>query len=146
MNRISIENLQTKIPVTQARIKKVVRQTLRHFKVFDAELSVVFVTEVRMKRLNAQHLKHFFPTDILTFDYRSYGQEKPLCAEIVICPSVAARNAAVYRTSVPKELDRYLIHGILHLCGYDDASPADKKKMAVEEDRIINLLRLRPGA
>lgn len=141
MNRISIKNLQTKIPVPQARIKKVVRLTLRHFRISDAEISVVFVTEAHIKRLNTRHLNHSYSTDILTFDYRSNFKETPLCAEIVVCPTVAARNAAIYQTSIPKELDRYLIHGILHLCGYDDRSPAAKNRMTSEENRILELLQ-----
>ncbi len=74
MNRISIKDLQTKIPVPQARIKKVVRLTLRHFRISDAELSVVLVTEAHMKRLNARHLKHRYSNYIFTFDYRSSAQ------------------------------------------------------------------------
>lgn len=146
MNRISIRNLQTKIPVPQARIKNVVRQTLRYFRMTNAELSVVFVTEAHMKRLNSRHLNHKYPTDILTFDYRVSRKDPLLRAEIVLCPSVAMRNAHVFNTDVRQEIDRYLIHGILHLCGYDDNSPVEKSRMTGEEDRILGRLRRRPGA
>lgn len=146
MNRISIKNLQTKIPVLQARIKNVVRQTLRYYRVSKAEISVVFLTEAHMKRLNSRHLKHNYPTDILTFDYRVSPKDPLLRAEIVLCPSVAMRNAHVFNTDVRQEIDRYLIHGILHLCGYDDSSPVEKARMTGEEDRILGRMRRRPDA
>lgn len=143
MIRISIKNLQTKIPIPLARIKKVVRQTLRYFRVTNAELAVVLLTEGQMKRLNARHLKHNYPTDILTFDYRMSRKDPVLNAEIVLCPSVAKRNAAVFQTAFRDEIDRYLVHGILHLSGFDDHSVTDKIRMTDKEDLILGRLRSR---
>lgn len=138
---ITIKNLQTKIPVRPTRIKKVIRQTFRHLNISRAELSVVFVTPQRMKILNARHLKHNYATDILTFDYRLSPAHEEIQAEIVICPSMAQANAASYKTTVGKEIDLYLVHGILHLLGYDDHSPNEIARMRKKEAELINSLK-----
>ena len=138
---ITIKNLQTKIPIRPTRIKKVIRQTLDHFSISDAELSVVFVTAQRMKVLNSKYLKHDYATDILTFNYRTSTTKQRICAEIIICPSVAARNAGLYRTTIAKEIERYLVHGILHLAGYDDHSSRDIERMRKKETEILGFLK-----
>ncbi|MBP6342356.1 MAG: rRNA maturation RNase YbeY [Candidatus Omnitrophica bacterium] len=141
---ITLKNLQTKIPILPTRIKKLVLQTFRHLRVSRAELSVVFVTPQRMKSLNARHLSHNYTTDILTFDYRLSPKTKEIQAEIIICPAVAAQNAATYDTTTSAEIELYLVHGILHLLGYDDHSPKDITRMRKKEAEIVSFLRKKP--
>lgn len=141
---ITLKNLQTKIPIRPTRIKKLVLQTFRHLRVSGAELSVVFVTPQRMKSLNAHHLSHNYTTDILTFDYRLSPKTKEIQAEIIICPAVAAQNAATYDTTTSAEIELYLVHGILHLLGYDDHSPKDITRMRKKEAEIVSFLRKKP--
>lgn len=136
---ITIRNLQTRIPIRLPRIKKVVQKTLQYLRISNAQLSIVFVAPQRMKMLNTQHLKHSYATDILTFDYRlSVSQD--LQAEIIICPLVAAQNASAYKTTTAKEIDLYLVHGLLHLAGYDDHSGRDIKRIRNKENEIIKHL------
>jgi probable rRNA maturation factor len=136
---ISIKNLQTKIPIRIPRIKQVARRTLKHLDISGATLSVIFVSPQRMKLLNAKYLKHAYVTDILTFDYSPAGQRKRILAEIVIAPSVAAANARAFATPVEKELELYLIHGILHLAGYDDHAPRDIIRMRKKERELTKV-------
>jgi probable rRNA maturation factor len=139
---ITIRNLQTKIPIHPTRIKKAVRHALQYLRISDAELSIVFVSPQRMKTLNAKHLKHRYVTDILTFDYRaSKLKSQALQAEVIICPSVAASNAVVYGSTLQKEIDLYVVHGLLHLAGYDDHSAHDIKLIRNKENEILKNLR-----
>lgn len=133
---ITTRNLQTKILIRLPRIKKIVRYTLQYLRISDAELSIVFVSPQRMKILNAKHLKHRYVTDILTFDYR-VSKSQGLRAEVIICPSVAASNAVFHGTTLPEEIDLYVVHGILHLAGYDDHSARDIKRMRNKENEIL---------
>ncbi len=158
---ITIKNLQTKIPIRLPRVNDVVRCTLRHFPIIDAELSFVFVAPSRMRMLNAKYLKHDYVTDVLTFDYspgarrqapgvKKISHPSPIAqrptpyiyGEIIICPSVAFRNAKKFGVSLQKEIELYIIHGILHLMGYDDHAPKDIARMRKKEREIINLLRI----
>ena len=137
---ITIRNLQTRIIIHPTRIKKAVRHALQCLRISDAELSVVFVSPQRMKILNTKHLQHRYVTDILTFDYRA-SKSQGLQAEVIICPSVAASNAVVYRSTIQKEIDLYVVHGLLHLAGYDDHSAQDIKLIRNKEKEILDNLR-----
>lgn len=136
---ITIKNLQTRIPIRLVRIKRIAEQSLQYLGISGAELSIAFVSPQAMKRLNARHLNHNYVTDILTFDYRA-GRSGPLEAEIIICPSVASKNAGEYGGSVYSEIRLYVIHGILHLSGYEDHSPKDIRKIRKKESEIVDYL------
>jgi probable rRNA maturation factor len=138
---ISIKNFQTKVSIRIPRIKHVARRTLQHVHLSEAELSIVFVTPQRIKSLNTQYLKHAYATDILTFNYSISGQRKRLLAEIVIAPSVAAANAKTFATGVQQEIELYVIHGILHLAGYDDHSPRQIARMRKKEHELVEITR-----
>jgi probable rRNA maturation factor len=137
---ITIRNLQTKIPIRLSRVQKVALHTLQSLRVSDAQLSIVFVAVQRMRRLNAAHLHHCYVTDILTFDYRLPGDDR-LLAEIVICPSIAVQNAIDYGTTTAKEIDLYVVHGLLHLTGFDDHTPEDIQAMREKEKEIMGSLK-----
>ena len=64
----------------------------------------------------------------------------PLCGEIFICVDDALAQARRFRTTWQSELVRYLVHGVLHLCGYDDQSPPARRKMKREEARLLRQL------
>ena len=66
-------------------------------------------------------------TDVITFAY----------GEIIVCPSVAVANAKTYGNAVNKELTLYVVHGILHLAGYDDHVPEDILRMRKKEQELI---------
>jgi len=109
-----------------------------HFESANHELCFHFVESKEMARLNEQFLQHVGPTDVITFDH---GEGQPgLHGEIFICPEIASAQAREFRTSLPEELVRYAIHGLLHLQGQDDRSPALRKRMKHEEDRIVGSL------
>lgn len=93
-----------------------------------------------MKSLNTKYLKHAYVTDILTFDYSAPGRNKRTQGEIVIAPSVAAVNAKTFATTTQKEIELYVIHGILHLAGYDDHLAPDIARMRKKEKEIVRLM------
>jgi probable rRNA maturation factor len=96
-------------------------------------VSVALLNTEEISRINTAFLKHDGSTDVITFDY----SEGSLCGEILICVDEAIRQAQVFRTTWQSELVRYLIHGFLHLDGYEDLVAADRRKMKREEDRIL---------
>jgi probable rRNA maturation factor len=124
-----------------------VRKILRHEAIGSAQLSVVFVTDQRMKSLNQKYLRHSFSTDVLAFDFRSSSEKKKdqpvkeLNAEIVISTAAACRQAKIFGSTPDREIALYLIHGILHLLGFDDHRKVDIKRIRREEEKLMDLIK-----
>jgi rRNA maturation RNase YbeY len=89
-----------------------------------------------MARLNESFLRHAGPTDVLAFNYSEPGVEM-LHGEVFVCVEVAVSQARQFATRWQDELVRYAIHGALHLKGFDDHRPADRRRMKREEDRLL---------
>ena len=144
--KITIENLQKKIRINHARILRAVKKTFLYKKVEGATLSVVFVTDQRIKALNKKYLKREYTTDVLSFDLReNLKVTKNVEGEIIISTDTAKRNARIFGTSVNREIVLYVVHGILHLLGFDDHTPGQIKRMRGEERKILNLLENPPA-
>lgn len=124
---IAVMNLQRAVAVSPAMVRAAVAQAARRLKLSFKELSVVFVGEARMRRINREYLKHDYVTDVITFGH----------GEIVICPKVALRHARRYGQSLSRELRRYVVHGLLHLAGFDDHTAADARRMRQWEEKLL---------
>ncbi len=132
--QIFIINLQHKIPVPLRRVKKAVHRCGREMNLKIMDLSVVFVGKDRMRRMNREFLGHDWVTDVLTF---FYSDAAALQAEIIVCPSLAVPQGKRYGQRVDQEILLYVIHGLLHLCGYDDRTEKDRKAMRQKEAELL---------
>jgi rRNA maturation RNase YbeY len=91
-----------------------------------------------MTRINETRLRHAGSTDVITFDY---GEPKgPLAGEIFVCVEEALVQARRFRATWQEELVRYIVHGVLHLRGYDDLGTAARRRMKREEGRLLRKL------
>jgi probable rRNA maturation factor len=91
----------------------------------DGTLTVVFVGARKMKNLNRRHLGRNYATDVLSFAYLNESVEGiPFLGEVVIAPDVALRQALSRRSPHEREMRRLLVHGVLHLLGYDHETDA----------------------
>ena len=104
------------------------------------ELGVHIVGAREMARINEQFLQHEGSTDVITFNYREGKNTRPLLGEIFICIDDAMKQAKEFRTTWQSELVRYVVHGVLHLLGYDDLKPDLRRVMKREENRHVNSL------
>ncbi len=84
-----------------------------------------------MRGINKKYRAHDFVTDVLTFDLGD-GM-----SEIIICPQIAAAHAKTYQSSTEGEIILYVIHGILHLAGYDDHLDQDIRQMRRMEEKLL---------
>lgn len=96
------------------------------------ELTYVFCSDDYLLKINQQYLNHDTYTDIITFDNSDIAQT--IIGDIFISIDRIRENAAKFSHSEADELHRVIIHGALHLLGYKDKTPADKKKMTLKED------------
>lgn len=104
-----------------------------------ASLGIHLIGARAMAGMNWRWLRHEGSTDILTFDHRS-GPGEPLHGELFISVDDAVTQAAAFGTSADAELVRYVIHGVLHLMGYDDLEPAARRSMKRVENRLVRRL------
>src|SRR3954463_16512841 len=128
MGKVSIASPQEIVPIDRARMREVVRTVLDGEGEDEAEISLAFVDNPTIHRLNQRYLQHDEPTDVLSFPLSEPGAKR-LAGELVIGAEVARDQAAHRGHDVQVELALYVIHGLLHLCGYNDHTPADVQAM-----------------
>jgi probable rRNA maturation factor len=141
MSKIAIHSPQELIPIDKGRMREIARAVLDGEEVADYEISLAFVDNVTIHRLNKQYLDHDEPTDVLSFPY-SAANAKKLEGELVIGVEIAQEQATERGHDVQAELALYVIHGLLHLCGYDDKSPKDEKAMRERERHYLQQVGL----
>jgi len=108
-------------------LEKVAEKTLKILRIKIPEISIVLVSGTKIRELNRKYRKINRVTDVLAFDY----------GEIFICLPQAERQAKQLGHSLKKELAILLIHGILHLAGYDDEKKLDYNKMVKAQNDIL---------
>ncbi len=101
-------------------------------------LDYVFCSDEYLHQLNLEYLNHDTLTDILTFPLSGPGE--PVEGEIYISTERVEDNARIHQTTFENELHRVMIHGILHLCGYEDHTPGEKAAMRKKEDHYLKKL------
>jgi len=141
MPKISIATPQEIVAVDRGRMREIARAVLTGENVPDYEISLAFVDNPTIHRLNKQFLKHDEPTDVLTFPL-SEPNSKKLSGELVLGVEVAKAEAEERGHDIDTELALYVIHGLLHLCGFDDKSARDAKEMRVRERHYLRLLKM----
>jgi probable rRNA maturation factor len=141
MSKISIATPQEIVAVDRGRMRDIARAVLAGEDIADYEISLAFVDNPTIHVLNKRYLNHDEPTDVLSFPL-SDPSVKKLAGELVIGVEVAKERAAELGHTVDAELALYVIHGLLHLCGYDDKSDAGERAMRERERHYLQALGL----
>src|SRR6202790_3962677 len=126
MPKVSIASPQEIVPLDRGRLRELARAVLAGENVGDYEISLAFVDNPTIHRLNKQFLGHDEPTDVLSFPL-SDPSAKKLAGELVIGAEIALEQSQKRGHDVHAELALYVIHGLLHLCGYNDKAARDEK-------------------
>lgn len=100
-------------------------------------INYIFCSEKKMAEVNIQYLKHDYFTDIISFDYSSTHS---ISGDLFISPLTIASNAELLKQPYLRELHRVLIHGILHLCGFQDKTADQQSIMRQEENKALKLI------
>ncbi len=147
---LAFRNRQRTRTLNTLLLRRITRHLLQEeFKVTDCELCFHFVEPEEMAEVNWQFLQHEGSTDVITFDHSESGAPSdarrsssaaPLHGEIFISVADAVKQAREFKTTWQSELTRYVIHGLLHLRGYDDLQPAKRRVMKREENRLLKLV------
>jgi probable rRNA maturation factor len=141
MGKIAIATPQEVVEVDRKRVREIVRAVLDGEGKADAEISLAFVDNQTIHTLNKRYLGHDEPTDVLSFPL-SEPSAKRLAGELVIGVEVALAQAQERGHDVRQELALYVIHGLLHLCGFDDKDDAAAREMRRRERHYLAALGL----
>jgi probable rRNA maturation factor len=118
-----------------AFLRRVVRATLTYCKRLELPVSLLLTNDREIARLHAEYLDDPTPTDVISFDLD--GE-----AELVISVETAKRMATVHGHALRAEVALYVVHGLLHTCGYDDIKPRDRVRMRSAEREVMASLGL----
>ena len=128
---VLITNEQSKYPIDADRIELAVNQVVEEAGVVSGDVSVAIVDDPTIHELNVQYLSHDYPTDVISFVLER--REEHLEGEIIVSVDTAVELAEDYDWDWKHELLLYVIHGCLHLVGYNDKDPQAKVEMQQAE-------------
>jgi len=142
--RLVFRNRQQLYPVDLRQLRRIARTLLVDLMAQPQfELCVHLVAASEMTRLNRDFLGHAGSTDVITFNLAETSQPEFLYGEIFICLDDARAQARQFHTTWQSELVRYLLHGVLHLLGYDDSKAAACRRMKQRENSLLRDLARR---
>ena len=144
---VEVDAAGVRVPLARRRVADIARAVLRAEKVRRARLSIAFVDAPRIARLNRQHLGHRGATDIISFAL-SDDAAAGLVGDIYIAPDIARRNAIEQGISARDELTRLVVHGVLHVVGYDHPEGAGRyaSPMWARQEQLVRSLVRRAAA
>jgi rRNA maturation RNase YbeY len=136
---ISIANRQRRIGVRSSRARMIASSVLERESACFDEISIAFLDDKAMQKLNWVFTGRDQPTDTLAFELTpEMGKDKPVpgikLGEVIICVDRAIVQSRRYRVPLEKEVARLLIHGLLHLCGFEDGTKNGRARMHRRED------------
>jgi rRNA maturation RNase YbeY len=125
------------------KIKMKLKRILKDLECHDGELSILITDDKHIAELNSCFLKRKGPTNVLAFSIRDDDPTQPetlMLGDIVISLDAAMRDAKKAGESLTKMIDRLLIHGLLHLLGYDHERSEEARKMEEEMERLLTMV------
>ncbi len=138
--RIDIRDLQDKVKLDRLKIIRCARSVLENMQETDSELSLVFVTDSYIRKLNRRYRNIDSKTDVLAFSMREgvgLSKKSPILGDVIVSTETAKKEAKKRHIPIHKEVNLYIVHGILHLLGYNDEKPIDRKKMKRKEAELL---------
>lgn len=126
--------------IPAAKLQAAAEATLAAEKAAHLDLSVAVVTDAEIHLLNRNYLKHDYPTDVISFPLRTGGDPDALLGEVIVSADRARHEARARGLAFEDELCRYVVHGTLHLLGYDDREAERRSIMYARQEEILRSL------
>ena len=135
MIQVAITNEQTAVAVDEERLRAAVRAVLEDAGRTSAEISVAVVDDPTIHHLNRKYLDHDYATDVLSFLLDD--DQDHLAGDVVVSGDTALAAAESFAWPASDELLLYVVHGTLHLLGYDDHEDAERERMHARQEEIL---------
>ena len=144
---LSIEQAHPSRQLDDAHLRQLIRHVLSEEGATLVHLSVVLAGHEMIRRLNREYLDHDYNTDVLSFSLRdgpdsSNAEEDGVEGEVYVDLDTAAERHEEFDTSFEREAYRYVVHGVLHLVGYDDATESGQATMRQKENQYLDAVDL----
>lgn len=136
---VAVQNVR--LPLSRARVMAIARTVLRAERASDAHVSMAFVSTRAISSINWRYLQTRGATDVIAFRLAGLPGDARIVGDVYIAPDVARMNASVYGAGVQEELARLIVHGTLHVLGYDHPG-GDHRMTSPMWARQEHLLRL----
>jgi len=135
---ISFQNLDVAFSLKRkSLIKKWIKLAVDDYKMSVCDLAFIFTNDENIIKINQKYLQHDYYTDVITFDYST---DKCIGGDIFISIDTVSYNAKKYNFTFEEELHRVMIHGVLHLLGFQDKDEPSQKNMRNLEDKYLKIL------
>ncbi len=121
--------------LSKRKLHQFVKSVIKDLNISIDSLELNFIGAEKIREINKKYLSHDYSTDIITFSYTE--SKSAIDGEIFISVQDASENARKYKVQLIEEIGRLIIHGILHLIGFDDLTSFQRKKMKILEDRLL---------
>lgn len=128
----------TKFSISETKVSKWLEKVISEENFFLGEVGYIFCDDKFLLGINQQFLQHDTFTDIITFPTSEI--DNVISGEIYISVERVEENATLNKTSFDEELHRVIVHGVLHLLGYEDKEPGEKLLMREKEDHYLSLI------
>ena len=135
------EVLTNKYQICGKRLSGICEQTVRSLRKRRASLCMLFVSDQKMRVYNERFFARMRTTDVIAIPWKQDSYDRALkhfLGDVIISLDRARYQAPRYNTTIAEEYAIYVIHGILHLCGYDDTVPREREKMFERQSTILN--------
>ncbi len=133
---VELSDTQGHLRIDPLKVTSIVRTVMAAEGRRRASISIAIVDQAAIHAINRTHLDHDWPTDVISFPL-SAPEDKTLSGELVVSAEMATTTAAEHGIDPVDELALYLVHGLLHLCGYDDRTEADAARMRRREGELL---------
>lgn len=142
--KITIKNFQNQIPIRANKIKQTALKVLSLEGIKKpGQINFCFLNDKQIRLYNLRYLGRDEPTDVLSFNLSDFSKlKKNILADIVISTETAVTNSKIFKTTPRYELCLYIVHGLLHLLGYDDETKKERKIMQQKSNHILNILKI----
>jgi len=134
--KIYYKNVKFRLGKT-SNIKDWIVQVIRSENKRAGDLNFFFIGDDEMKEINLEFLKHEYTTDVIAFNY---GHKDIISGEIYMSIKTIRRNSKIYKTRLKDEVLRVMIHGVLHLIGYNDGEKVERRMMKEKENYYLELI------
>lgn len=121
----------------EKEVKEWIKQIAAKFDRKVGELAYIFCSDEKILEVNQEYLQHDYYTDIITFDY---SEGKTISGDMFISLDTVRSNSEQFGTNYDEELLRVIIHGVLHLCGMNDKTDEEERKMRELENEALILI------
>lgn len=138
MKNLSVTATEKSFLLNKKEIHKLISYLIKQLKLELSYLEINLVNQDEILEINSEYLKHNYTTDIITFNYSEIMHV--IDAEIFISLHDCLENSVRFECSFNDELKRLIIHGLLHLIGFDDKSIKEQNKMRIKENELLALV------